>query len=516
VLDEQAGVPHAGKTSHSSKEIRAFLSHLSVQRIGLTYLIDVSYSSNDPEKASKIANEIARNYIAEEVEARMKLTEVANTWLKERIKQLAPEVRELEEKTHEYRAKNRLVLFGGQSISERTVIDYVQQLNLARAALAEAEARLALDRVRSAASLQSQDNYETARTKVALMERGLDALTNELVKRKALAIQLGELEREEAAANELFESLLKRQKETEVQQNLETINARIVEEALPPPRPSWPKKSMLLSVFGAAGAFIGVVAVLFQTLMRDAAYSRRDVERYVGLPCDYSIPVIDKVSNERPINGDTLGAKFSGARVYAVVHRQTAFGKQFRSLAQKITLDRQRPCTIVAVISPYDGDGKSVIASNLAFTAAAMGNVVLLLDLANEAPSAQKHLKAKRNKADGDDTPVEAGALTTLQNDGIRVDYCRWPVEQSSTMLLVESEVLSFIAKVRNSYNLVVVDTPSLQESTDAVGLVQRSDTTLVVVSRGSTPLRDARSTITLWDLLERTNIIMVLNRSPE
>jgi uncharacterized protein involved in exopolysaccharide biosynthesis len=386
VLDEQAGVPHAGKTSHSSKEIRAFLSHLSVQRIGLTYLIDVSYSSNDPEKASKIANEIARNYIAEEVEARMKLTEVANTWLKERIMQLAPEVRELEEKTHEYRAKNRLVLFGGQSISERTVIDYVQQLNLARAALAEAEARLALDRVRSAASLQSQDNYETSRTKVALMERGLDALTNELVKRKALAIQLGELEREEAAANELFESLLKRQKETEVQQNLETINARIVEEALPPPRPSWPKKSMLLSVFGAAGAFIGVVAVLFQTLMRDAAYSRRDVERYVGLPCDYSIPVIDKVSNERPINGDTLGAKFSGARVYAVVHRQTAFGKQFRSLAQKITQDRQRPCTIVAVISPYDGDGKSVIASNIAFTAAAMGNAVLLLDLAKEAP----------------------------------------------------------------------------------------------------------------------------------
>src|SRR5262245_43611971 len=43
---------------------RRFQTHLGVEREGLTYVIDVSFTSSDPEKAARIANAIVDHYIA--------------------------------------------------------------------------------------------------------------------------------------------------------------------------------------------------------------------------------------------------------------------------------------------------------------------------------------------------------------------------------------------------------------------------------------------------------------------
>lgn len=271
VLRETGKRNPADTEGFTDLEIQNFLSHLTVARRGLTYVVDVSYTASDPAQAADIANRVARGYIAEETQSTIDATQRANIWLQERIKSLAPEVMALEKTIQQFRSLNNLIAIGDQTVGELNLINYMGQLGLARAALAEAEAKLEIDRSKSNVSLQSLDVFETAKAKVTLMEHGLSALTSELVKSRLRTIELQNLEREAAASKSLYESLLKRQKETEAQQNLSTVNARLAEEALPPAYPSWPRKSLLLAMGLILGFTIGVLR-----LVAGALLSRRD------------------------------------------------------------------------------------------------------------------------------------------------------------------------------------------------------------------------------------------------
>ena len=509
-LEKQSTAPeNTENVSHTDKQIQDFLSRLVVSRIGLTYLIDVSYSSPDPNASSQIANAVARAYIEEEAEAKIRLIERANLWLQDRIKQLAPQVRTLEEKIHDYRANNKLLELGDQSVTERIIVNYIQQLSLARAALAEAEATLALNKERSVASLQSQNDYEVAKTKVSLMEHGIDTLINELMSRKKLAIQLGELEREATAVKGLYESLLKRQRETDVQQNLQTVNARIVQEALPPAYPSWPKKTILLVVFTAAGIVLGILCVIAEVILKDGAYSRRDVMRHVGLPCDLAIPLvkIPRAMKRKP-QKRAQEVPLMGALTYAVNHRQTRFSQIFRLILQK-TRERTGPAiTTIAVISPRSGDGKTLTASNLAFTAGDLGERVLLLDI-----SLDKDLSTMVGYTrSGEDST--RGEIVELQNGASKIHFFGWPKNQNSECMLPANAVEGFISQVRQDYSIIIIDTAPLSEDADTLQIVQKADAVILVVSKAQTPLRDVRSMISIGNLVNKTILTLILNRA--
>ena len=243
-------------------QVRDFLSGLTVARKGLSYVVDVSYTAPSAEQAADTANRVARAYIEEEAGSIRHITERANNFLLERIKSVGPELMTLEKAILESKAAQGFISIGDQTVAERDIIDYIAQLGMARAVMAEAEARLEFDKSKSNMSLQSQDAFEIAKTKVTLMERGLRTLTTELLDRRMQALKELNLEREAAAARSLYDSLLKRQRETEEQQNLATVNARLVQEALPPAYPSWPRKSLLLLSGLLLGITIGVFIVI--------------------------------------------------------------------------------------------------------------------------------------------------------------------------------------------------------------------------------------------------------------
>ena len=519
VLDELAGrepgPANAEGAPYTDRQIQEFLSNLSVSRIGLTYLIDVSYTSPDPELAARTANTIARKYIAGESQSKVNLIERANLWLQDRINKLGPEVRALEEKVHDYRANNSLISLGDQSVTERTVVDYIQQLGLARAALAEAEAKLALDKERSAASLQSKNDYEIAKTKVALMESAIGVLTTELLSRKKLAIQLGELQRETDATKGLYESLIKRQKETEVQQNLQTINARVVQEALPPAYPNWPKKPLVLAVFAAGGILLGVLYVIIQVILRDSAYTPQDIRKRVGVPCDLIIPFAASKDRARRRKKTAAGPEEpSGTVVYAVSNHETNFGQKFKSILYKIRQRVGTHCTTVAVISPKYGDGKTVTASNMAFTAGSLGEKVLLIDITIDKSLSKKFTNSNPAEQKDVDALSKANQIVDVQKGDTKINFLSWPQRENSEKLLSDVELQNFISEMHEFYSIIILDTAPLTENTDAIRVIQCCDSAIGVVAKAKTPLRDVRSMITLWDLLDKTNLILVMNKT--
>lgn len=507
---EQQAQPNTEEAAkvHNDEQIREFLSHLTVSRIGLTYLIEISYLSPDATAASTIANGITRAYIAEEAESKVKLIERANLWLQDRIKKLAPEVRALEEKIHDYRVTNKLVALDAQSVTERSIVDYIQQLGLARAALAEAEAKLTLNKERSAASLQAQNDFDVAKLKVALMERGIDSLTSELMSRKRLAIQLGELEREATASKGLYESLLKRQKETEVQQNLQTINARIVEEALPPSIPHWPKKGLVLASFAVGGLVVSILFILADVIMRDGAYRLRDIPRHVGLECDLAIPLAKRGSR-----GGGKARKIGPAALLDPMIYLPGGGQLrqvFKLLFYRMRQQIGGASATVAIISPRSGDGKTFIATNLAFTAGDLGEKVLLIDVsADQNPSGARASSAAKLSAEN-----KPGQFLELANGETKIHFYRWPKVENIGGIRLLSEIQDFITQMRASYTMIILDTAPLLKNLDMVRLVQNFDAAILVVSKTATPLHEVRSMISLGNLADKTNLTIIMNKA--
>ena len=146
-----------GSSEHTASEfevtrsaVRAFQDRLSIKRIGLTYIIQISFRSYNAEHAAEIANAVADAYIVDQLEAKYQATRRASAWLQDRIKELRDQVSTAERAVVDFKTKNEIVSTGGPDkrlLGEQQVVELSSQLVIARANTAEARARL--DRIES-------------------------------------------------------------------------------------------------------------------------------------------------------------------------------------------------------------------------------------------------------------------------------------------------------------------------------------------------------------------------------
>ena len=115
---------------------------LAVQRVGRTYVLEISDTSADKNKAARVANAIADAYILDQLDSKFKATRRASTWLQERINELRDEATNSDRAVQDFRAQNQLVETNGRTVTDQQLGEINTQLVAARAATAEARARL--------------------------------------------------------------------------------------------------------------------------------------------------------------------------------------------------------------------------------------------------------------------------------------------------------------------------------------------------------------------------------------
>jgi len=141
--DEDKPAPSAQeKTSRREAVVDEVLGGLKVQRVGLTYVINVGFTSSSPAKAARIANAFADRYMTEQLDAKFEATQKANTWLNERLGELKVQVQQAEDAVSQYKIANNLLSSSGTTLTEQEISNYNQQVTTARAQEAEAVARL--------------------------------------------------------------------------------------------------------------------------------------------------------------------------------------------------------------------------------------------------------------------------------------------------------------------------------------------------------------------------------------
>jgi succinoglycan biosynthesis transport protein ExoP len=146
VLDDVMATLGLGRSQVTADKTLAALSelkrHIQVIRPERTYIVNVSVTSKDPEKAARIANAIAQAYLTDQTQVRADAANQISQSLTARLNELKDRVRESEERVEAFKARNNIVDANGQALSDQQLSDMNNQLAVARARTADAKARI--------------------------------------------------------------------------------------------------------------------------------------------------------------------------------------------------------------------------------------------------------------------------------------------------------------------------------------------------------------------------------------
>jgi exopolysaccharide transport family protein len=171
----------AGPAVHPAKGssddlIAAFERRLDGTRVGLSNVIDITYSASEPELAAKIANAIADAYLSEQWEAKSEASRVELAWLQKRLTELGQQTLDSERAVNKFRVLNNIVTVGGSSIDEQRIKELNTRLVAARAQTSEAQARM-----HRYESVLGSDPGQLSASNADLDAPIADALTNPII-----------------------------------------------------------------------------------------------------------------------------------------------------------------------------------------------------------------------------------------------------------------------------------------------------------------------------------------------
>jgi uncharacterized protein involved in exopolysaccharide biosynthesis len=133
-----------GKSPSRDEVFDNFTQNVSVAREGLTYVIDVGFLSRDPDKAARISNAIATQYIAGQLALKADANANVTGMLGDRIAELQQDVAEAERRVETFRAANRIFADTNGATQLQTQTEQLEaQLLVAQEAARQAETKAA-------------------------------------------------------------------------------------------------------------------------------------------------------------------------------------------------------------------------------------------------------------------------------------------------------------------------------------------------------------------------------------
>lgn len=267
-------------------------------------------------------------------------------------------------------------------------------------------------------------------------------------------------------------------------------DVRILDRATPPQIPSDDQRIQFagLAFLVCLGSAIGGALLVdrFDSRFRYAG----DVGKQFGLDILGSIPRI-QTNKTRGRKGALNTAQALEAFRELRIHLGFAYGN-----AGPVT---------VAVTSPSAGEGKSLIASNLAVAFAEVGRRTLLIDGDTRRGDAHRLLGRDRVPGLVDYLRERSGHDIIQATDIENLDFIGCGTRGSSTPeLLASSRLASFMGTLKRSYDVIIVDCPPLAAGGDAVILGSLVGNLALVLRTGTT---DKQLTSAKLDLLQRLPI---------
>lgn len=128
------------------RAITNFLGDAVFLNDGLSYLIQIQFTSPDPDKAAVIANRLASRFVEDQLQGKLSASDKATGWLEQRLGELKSEVQKSDEAVTRFKIDHNILEAAGSNLNEQELANLNGQLVAARSDLADKQARLRLIR----------------------------------------------------------------------------------------------------------------------------------------------------------------------------------------------------------------------------------------------------------------------------------------------------------------------------------------------------------------------------------
>ena len=309
-----------------------------------------------------------------------------------------------------------------------------------------------------------QDREADLRTRVGALQAELEEIPPRTIEERRL-------ERNVAQTEDLLHTIQGRGEAAELAARSSIPDVRILDAATVPSRPSSDPRLPLAAgiLFGCLGLAMGC-AILLDHL--DARYRyAADVSRDIGLDILGSIPRIEAGKGRRGVmNAAQALEAFRELRI----HVGFAYGS-----AGPITL---------AITSPSEAEGKSLISSNLAVAFSEVGRRTLLIDGDTRRGDAHRLLGRERTPGLIDYLRERTGEDIIQATDHPNLDFIGSGSRGVSTPeLLASPRMAYFIGTLKRTYDVIIVDCPPLASGGDPLILGSLTGNLAIVIRTGAT-----------------------------
>lgn len=511
--------------------LRAVEAATQVVPVHASRVLSVSFTASDPAIAARAVNLIMQDYIDDQVSTKVDAVRRASDWLKHRAGELRTQVREQEDRIAAYRSRSGIVQGVQADLETERVSRLDTALVQARGELAQAQARLHAARGGDAASAAAaiapsvaalrarHDDLEAklqallarlgpshpdvlalrsevaaagravaaetarvanaaaaeadaARARVATLESDLAAAQAAVEHGGETQIPLHAMQREAEASRTQLQSVLDRIQQTAQQAAIETPDARIISEALPPAAPSFPRTGPMMAAAVAAALFLGLIAAWLSEVADSSFRSGDDIREQLGLPCFALVP---RVPN----------AALGRARIteYGVQKPLSPFAEQLRALRAGLWIGRKRP-RVIAVTAARPGEGKTTVTLALARAAASGGERVIAIDCDIRQPAFGRLLQADGKRGVGEFITAGAPLEEVIHRDPLTpLDFIPAGTAGAEALALFTSDAMTgLLDRLRGEYDLILLDAPPALAIADARVIAYLADATLFCI----------------------------------
>nr|MBA2626526.1 polysaccharide biosynthesis tyrosine autokinase [Gemmatimonadales bacterium] len=336
------------------------------------------------------------------------------------------------------------------------------------------------------------------RTKEAEMNGHIAKASRELQQIPGRTMNEQRFEREFQQLASLYSDVAVRYQQAKLAEASAVPDVRILDAAVQPQRPSRNSAPAIIAIAFAGGMALAIgIAILLDRLDKRLRYPDQ-VTRELGLSILGAIPAIRKVDvNSRdPEEAAQVVEAFRTIRMN-LAHSYGAAGP-----------------VMLTVSSPAPGDGKSLVASNLALSFAEAGYKTLLID--GDVRRGELHRMFGTDR--------RPGLLDFLLGTATLAEVTRPASHRNLTLipcgtrhhhapeLLGSNAMRALLADVKTQYTAIIVDSPPLGAGIDPFVLGTATGNIMLVLRSGETDRQMAEAKLKLLDRLPVRILGAVLN----
>lgn len=470
---------------------------VSVEVLSDTNILQIMVTYPEPQMAAEIANKAAEVYIAENLKEKTKETRSVREFIERQLTEVNVKLRTSEDalaRFNEIEAPSGIAV----PLQER---------------LAELDAR-------RQGLLQL---YTTLHPDVRAVDEQIEETKERLRKLPQKELEFSRLSREVEINSRLYLDLKGKLEAARIAEAEKTEDASLVDRAVPPSSPISPNKPLNYLFGVVVGLMLGLAGAFMTEQVDTSIGTIEDVENYIKLPALGIIPFL-KVKEEKSGNfidnfiRKAWPKKLKGDEEQEHIRKQlliyysssSPVSEAYRILRTKIqgeVFKEKIQGKILMMTSSGPSEGKSITSANLAIVMAQAGLHTLLIDADMRRSSLHKIFGLKKREPGLCDilrgTVKADEAIRTftdiLMGDLGFDDALKVPgldslnILTSGSLPTIPAELLSsdemseLLEKLRNKFDLILLDTPPVLAVADAVILAPKADSVILVYRVGKT-----------------------------